>query len=109
MRSCFGLLLGVTLVLTLLSGVDGGEKGKEVIIKGQIACAKCALAIEKSCATVVVEKKDKKDVIYYFDAESHKKFHEDICSESKDGTVTGIVTTKGTKNFIAVKKLEYKK
>jgi hypothetical protein len=111
MKSIFGMFLGVTLVLALWSGVQGGDK-KEVTIKGTIECAKCALAIEKKCATVIVEKKkvDGKDtdVIYYFETESHKKFHADICSEAKEGSVTGVVSKKGDKNYIAASKVEYK-
>jgi hypothetical protein len=109
MRIGFALLLGVSLALMLWTGVDGGEK-KEVTIKGQVICAKCGLAIEKKCATVVVEKvKDKKDVIYWFDTPSHKKFHSDICQEAKEGTVVGVVSEKDGKKMIEVKDVKYKK
>jgi hypothetical protein len=113
MRFGFALLLALGLGLTLWTGAYGeGDKGdKEVTIKGQIICAKCGLALEgvKKCATVVAEKKDGKDVLYYFDKDSDKKYHKDICQEAKDGSVTGVVTEKDGKKTIAVKTLEYKK
>src|SRR5580704_2322784 len=99
MRFGFALLLALGLGLTLWSSAYGeGDKGdKEVTIKGQIICAKCGLNIEKKCATVMAEKKDGKDVLYYFDKDSNTKYHKDICQEAKDGSVTGVVTEKDGK------------
>jgi Family of unknown function (DUF6370) len=114
MKGYFAVFLCVSLLLAFWSSVDGGDK-KEVTIKGTIECAKCALMLEgqKKCATVIVEKKkvDGKDtdVIYWFDTESHKKYHSNICSEAKEGTVTGVVTTKDKKNTIAPTKVEFNK
>jgi hypothetical protein len=60
------------------------------------------------CATIIIVKNDKKkDVIYFFDAPSHKKYHEDICTAAKNGTVTGFVTEQKKKKVISVKKLTY--
>lgn len=86
-----------------------GEK-KEVVLKGKITCPKCDLGTAAECATVIVVKdKDKKDVIYYFDAASNKKYHDDICSGGKEGTVTGVVKDADKKKIISVSKVEYKK
>ncbi len=109
MKVALALFLAVGLGLVLWTGADGGEKGDKVTIKGQIICAKCGLAKEKTCMTTVVEKKDGKDVIYYFDKDSHKKFHSDICQEAKDGEVTGTVTEKDGKKTITVTDVKYKK
>jgi hypothetical protein len=106
MKGPFALLLAVTAIVALWSGVEGGEK-KEVTIKGNITCAKCELAKEKTCMTVIVEKKDGKDIIYYFDKASHGKFHDDICGGGTPGSVTGIVTEKGGKKTVEVKTLKY--
>ena len=105
MRPALALLLALGLALTLWTGAQGQEK-KEVTIKGQIICAKCGLAKETKCMTTVVEKKDGKDVIYYFDTAGHKKHHATICQEAKDGTVTGIVTEKDGKKTIEVKEVK---
>jgi hypothetical protein len=109
MRLGFAMLLALGLALTLLSGAYGVDD-KEVTIKGQVICAKCGLNVEKKCATVAAEKKDGKDVLYYFDAESNKKFpHKDYCQEAKDASITGVVSEKDGKKWIAVTKIDLKK
>jgi ABC-type phosphate/phosphonate transport system substrate-binding protein len=85
------------------------KQDKEVTVKGKVTCAKCDLAKETTCMTVVVEKKDGKDVIYYFDTAGNKKYHSDTCSMAKDGSVTGTVADKDGKKTITVKDLKYEK
>jgi hypothetical protein len=98
-------LLGLAVLLT--AAADAGGDKKEVTLKGTITCAKCDLGVEKGCATVIVTKRDKKDVTIYFNAASNKKYHGDICTEAKKGTVKGIVTKDGKKEIIDVKQLKY--
>jgi hypothetical protein len=96
----------------LWTGVEGGEQGdkKEVIIKGQVGCAKCSLDKEKTCMTVVVEKKDGKDIVYYFVPDSHAKFPLEDCSVMRAGSVTGTVASeKDGKQVITVKEVKYEK
>ena len=50
---------------------------------------------------------DKKDVVYYFDTEGHKKHHGAICSEGKPGTVVGTVAEKDKKKTITVKSVKF--
>jgi hypothetical protein len=110
MRTVFALFLALSVALVLWTGVEGGQ-AKDMTIKGKITCAKCDLKIAKDnkCATVVVEKKDKMETIYYFDADSDKKNHKDICTTPKNGTVTGAVSEKDGKHWIAVKEIKYDK
>jgi hypothetical protein len=111
MRFAFGVVLVVAAGLTLLSGAQGGgqdkKETKEVTIKGSVCCAKCSLAKETSCMTVIAEKKDGKEVVYYFDKAGHTKWHDDICGAPKDGSVTGVVTEKDGKKTIEVKEVKY--
>jgi hypothetical protein len=107
MRIFAALLFALAMAIACFDGVSAGEK-KEVTIKGSITCAKCDLGQEKACTTVIVEKKGDKKIVYYFDKATHKKYHSDICTAAKDGTVTGVVSKMGDKNLITVKKLEYK-
>jgi len=107
MRPALATLLALGLALTLWTGAEGQDK-KEVTIKGQIICAKCGLAKETKCMTTILEKKDGKEVIYYFDAAAHKKHHATICQEAKEGEVTGIVTEKDGKKTIEVKEVKIK-
>ncbi len=58
---------------------------------------------------VAKDKKDKdsKDTIYYFDTDSHKKYHKPVCMEAKKGTVMGVVSEKDGKKIVKVTKVEY--
>lgn len=103
--------LAVAAILVSTASVSADkkdEKKKEVTLKGLVACTKCELGKSKTCETVIVVKgKDKKDVLYYFDADSHKKYHDDICTGAKKGSVTGIVKEVEKKKIISVKKVAY--
>jgi hypothetical protein len=105
------VLLAIVMVVAaglVLTGVEAGEKkDKEVTLKGTITCAKCDLKVEKKCATVIVVKQDKKDVVYYFDDTAGKKNHQEICQASKPGSVTGTVKDDGKKKTITVKTVKF--
>jgi len=101
------IVLGASIALSATqAGEKGGDK-KEVTLKGKICCAKCELGVEKVCMTVIVTKKDDKEVTTYFDKDSNKKHHGSICTEAKKGSVTGIVTDDGKKKVMAVKTLKF--
>jgi hypothetical protein len=46
--------------------------------------------------------------VYYFDKESGKKYHKEICTTPKDGTVTGKVKKEGDKLVVTPSKVEFK-
>jgi hypothetical protein len=107
-------LFAVALALVAMSAAvqarpDDKPKDKEVTIKGETMCAKCELKKSDKCATVVRAKEDGKEVLYYFDAASHKKYHGEACTEVKEATVTGKVSEKDGKKWIAVSKIDFKK
>jgi hypothetical protein len=102
-------LLALSLLLVSDASLAQEKKSKEVTLKGRITCAKCDLGVAKACETViVVKKKDNKEVVYHFDAASHKKYHGDICTEAKQGQVTGTVADEGKKKIVTVTELKYK-
>jgi hypothetical protein len=107
------VLLAILMVVgscVALTGIQAGEKKddkKEVTLKGKICCAKCELGVETECMTVVVTKKDNKDITVYFDKAADKKNHASICSDAKNGSVTGTVATKDKKAVITVKTLKF--
>jgi len=103
---CGLALLGLAALLTV--GAQAGGDKKEVTLKGKITCAKCDLGTETDCATVIVVKKDNKDITYYFAKDSDKKYHKQICNDAKEGTVTGTVAKEGDKQIITVKQLKFK-
>jgi hypothetical protein len=106
MKAAWTLLAGLALVFGIVATATADDK--EVTLKGTITCAKCDLKLEKACATVIKVKEGGKDVVYYFDPESHKKNHKAICTEAKEGTVKGKVSEKDGKKIITVEKVEIK-
>ena len=107
-RFLSGLVCAIALV-ALSSSVIAEEKVTEVKLVGDVACAKCALKESKTCQSVIVVEKEGKKTTYYFDAAASKKYHSDICQETKPGTVVGTVKKDGDKMVVTVKSLEYTK
>ena len=95
------------LALLFAFTVTAQAEDKKVTLKGTICCAKCELKVEKTCMTVIKVKKNDKDVVYYFDKDSGKKHHKAICTEPKEGEVTGTVSKKDDKMIITVEKLKF--
>lgn len=110
MLRSFCLLAALGLVGALAAPTFAEEKEtKEVTLKGTICCAKCELNEAKACATVIKAKgKDGKNVVYYFDADSHKKNHSKICQDAKEGVVVGKVKKDGDKWIVTASKVEFK-
>jgi Family of unknown function (DUF6370) len=122
MKTASKLLVGLSMALVVgfIARADDNKdtndaKGtpkasaNEVTLKGTITCAKCDLKLEKKCATVIKVKQDGKDVVYYFDPDSTKKYHKDICTEPKEGSVVGATADKDDKHWVKVSKIEYAK
>ena len=106
MRAALSVVLGLAVALVVAAHVSAADK--EVTLKGTITCAKCDLGVESKCATVIKVKEGDKDVVYYFDADAHKKNHGPICKTPKEGTVTGTVSEKDGKKVVTVTKVEMK-
>src|SRR5260370_38781 len=98
MRAAWSMLLGLAVVLALVAKASAEDK--EVTLKGTITCAKCDLKLEKKCHTVIKVKEGDKDVVYYLDDKSAKEHHKKICTQAKEGIVTGKVSKKGEKIII---------
>src|SRR5437763_11276049 len=107
MRAALSMALGLVVALALVTIARAADK--EETLKGTIACAKCDLKEpgRRTCQTVVKVTKDGKDTIYYFGADSSKKFHKPICMEAKKGTVTGTVSEKDGKHWIKATKVDF--
>jgi len=105
--------IAVLILVVGLGGLSsvplvGQEKPREVTLKGKITCAKCELELTKRCASVIVVKEGEKEVVYYFDEASNKKYHAETCSQSREGELSGTVKEVEGKKTVAVAKLKFK-
>ena len=93
------------IVLLAVAGLTAGvtsslaESGaKEITLKGKGTCLKCALKESDSCQNVLVQEKNEKLTKFYLvQNEVSKKFHPEICTESKPITVVGVCKKVGDK------------
>src|SRR4051794_28893138 len=100
MKKAWSML--AVLALLFAFTVTARAEDKKVTLKGTITCAKCDLKQEKTCMTVIKVKEGGKDVVYYFDPKSHKENHKTICTDPKEGEVTGTVSKKDDKMIVTV-------
>jgi hypothetical protein len=109
------VIVTILTVLALVIGLSAtaAAADKEVTLTGKIMCAKCELGLKgvSKCQTVMKVKEGDKDVLYFFkDKGAREEYHEMVCGGGqKDGTVTGVVTEKDGKKWIAPKKVVYAK
>jgi Family of unknown function (DUF6370) len=106
MRATLSMFVGLA-VLAAFAVCIRADEGKEVTLKGEITCAKCDLKKSDSCHTVIKVTEDGKDVVYWFEKDSSKKYHKPVCTEAKKGTVKGTVSEKDGKKYVKVSKLEW--
>ena len=80
---------------------------KEITITGEAKCGKCALKETDKCQSVIqVEKAGKKTTYYLVDNDVSKKFHKDVCTETKKATATGTNKKVEGKNQFTATKVE---
>lgn len=80
---------------------------KEITLTGEGQCAKCSLGITSSCQNALVVKQDGKEQVYLLAANDvSEKFHSEVCSDTKDIKVTGVVSEKDGKKIITASKIE---
>jgi len=83
------------------------KDSKEITIKGDGKCGKCALKETDSCQNVVEVPKGKNKGTYYLTQnEVSKSFHDNICKESKKITATGTVKEVDGKMHFTASKIE---
>jgi hypothetical protein len=107
MKTLFRFALAIAVALTFVAGAYAAEE----TLSGTVVCAKCSLkkADAKECQDVLVVKDGEAKAEYYIakNAVSEKFGH--VCSGSKAATVTGTVSEKDGKKWIAATKMEEKK
>jgi hypothetical protein len=100
-----------TAVVLLGSLLVAQDKAKEVTLKGQLMCAKCALNQTTDCTTAIQVKEGDKLFTYYLDDKGvNEEYHAAICGgEKKEGTVVGTVSEKQGQKYIKPSKVTYAK
>jgi hypothetical protein len=89
---------------------DDKSKDKEVTLKGEAKCGKCALKETDSCQNVIETKEDGKTVKYYLAKNDvSKEFHSNVCKETKKVTAKGTVKEVDGKKEFTAKKIELAK
>ena len=96
-------MLAATLVATALT-LSAFAADKEVTIKGDGQCAKCSLKETKTCQNAIKTADGKTYYVVHNDVS--KKFHSEICSETKKVTATGTVKEVDGKQQLTVTKIE---
>lgn len=80
---------------------------REVTLVGAGQCAKCSLGLVKSCQTAVVVTQDGKEQVYLLtDNDVSKKFHDAVCTDTKQIKVTGVVKDTDGKKEITASSIE---
>ena len=98
------------LVLAVATPAFAEDKEKSQTITGEGKCGKCALKETEKCQNVIQVEKDGKKTTYYLTPNDlSKKFHENLCKESKKVTATGMVKTVNGKKELTVTKIELAK
>ena len=95
--------------------VGTGSPNDPVTLKGKITCAKSELNDSPTCHTVLVVRdpdvgpnENDREIVYYFDDASSKKYHKLVCEQGVNGTVVGLVSEKDGVKSIKVMKLAFK-
>jgi hypothetical protein len=83
------------------------DDAKEMTIKGEGKCGKCSLKETAACQNVIEVSKGKKKGTYYLvQNDVSKKFHDNICKETKNVKATGTLKKVDGKNEFTASKIE---
>ena len=108
MKSIVKVGLAVALALGLAASIQAGD---EKTVTGQVLCAKCTLekADASKCQNVLVVKGEDGNLTEYYVAQTDaSEAFGHVCKSKKTATVTGTVSEKDGKTWIAPSKIEEK-
>lgn len=103
--SLVGLLAAGLFTASLALAAAADQAAVTLVGEGQ--CAKCSLGKSDTCQNVVVVTKDGKEQVYYFaKTPLSDKFHDNICTETKEIKVVGVVKEIDGKKEITATSIE---
>ncbi len=103
MRKLFPLLSMAVVSM----GVTLAWAAADVTITGEGQCAKCSLKETPKCQNAIVTEEGGKKVTYYLAPNAvSKKFHSNICQETKKVTATGTVKEEEGKKVLTAKEIK---
>jgi len=108
MKTIAKVSLALALAIGLAAVVSAGD---ETTVSGQVMCAKCSLkkADADKCQDVLVSKDDSGNTTeYYIEKTDAAKAFGHVCQNQKAAVVTGTVSEKDGKMWIAPSKMEEK-
>ncbi len=106
MKAAVNTLLALALIFVVGFAATAEDKkaSKDTTLKGTLGCAKCVFKVKGiTKCTNAIEVKGKggeKEIVLIDDAGGKASYHKEICTESKAGSVTGVVSTKGKQKHI---------
>jgi hypothetical protein len=106
------MLLKLGFAVALVFGLAfAAQAADETTYTGKVMCAKCSLkkADASKCQDVLVVTDGAKTTEYYVEKNAVAEKFGHVCKDEKQATVTGTVTEKDGKKWIAPSKMEEKK
>jgi uncharacterized protein YdeI (BOF family) len=94
------------ITLAAVAAFSTAAIAEDVTLTGEGKCLKCALKKSDKCQNVVEVKDGDKTTVYRLVGEVSKKFHGEVCSETKKVTLTGKLEKKGEDMEVNVAKIE---
>ena len=107
MKTLARIALALVVALSFVAGAYAADQ----TLSGDVVCAKCGLkkADAKACQNVLVVKDGDATTEYYIEKNDVATKFGDVCTAKKPVTVTGAVSEKDGKKWIAATKIEDKK
>ena len=102
-------IVRLAVALAFVAGFVGTAKAAEETLAGKLMCAKCSLkkADAEKCQDVLITKDaDGKASEYYVEKNDVAKAYGHTCQGEKPAVVTGTVSEKDGKKWIAASKME---
>jgi hypothetical protein len=104
------LIIAAFAAAALLTASTSMAADKEITLKGEGKCAKCALKKADQCQNVIEVTDGDTKVVYWMEANDvAKAFHKNVCSDTVKMTAVGKVSEKDGKQMLVASKLEVQK